>query len=138
MHRSWFRPQKSLQMHNNIKNKIDLNCWKIEKNYQQWFDNFFGFVLLITTNKTASIKKFVKTLMWIFCRIRCLTENNIKNDVAFSVILSTMGEGLRLFKGLRLFRTLVMVKYLGMGKIKLGNILGNILGTDQAREEQDL
>ena len=50
-------------MHNNINNKINLNCWKIEKNYQQWFDNFFALLttklgnylpsLLTTTNKNS-------------------------------------------------------------------------------------
>ena len=64
--------------------------WKIKKNYQQWFDDFFGYVLLIGTSKNGQvrIKKFVKTLLWIFRKIRFSTENTIIYDVTFSVILS--------------------------------------------------
>ena len=65
---------------------------KREKNYHQWFDDFFVcvFTLITTKNSHAHSKKIVKTLMEIFRQIKVLTENTIFYDVTFSVILGTV------------------------------------------------
>ena len=69
-----------------------LKKWKIEKKYQQRFDEFFGFILFITTNKKgrAHIKKLVKTLMDFFQKFSILSENLVNSDVTYSVILGTV------------------------------------------------
>ena len=96
MHRSQFWPQKSLEMHINIKNKIKLYCWKKWKieNYQQWFDNFFGFVLLIFTNKNgrACIKKLIRTSMLHKMVIEIKAEDSIL-AATVQFLISLLGFG---------------------------------------------
>ena len=71
-------------MANNIKNKVNVNNIYL----MSFFDLFFA--LISNTNSTARTKKFVTMLMYMFHKIKILTENTIYYDVTYSVKLSTV------------------------------------------------
>ena len=71
-------------MADNIKNKVNVNSIDLMS-----FLNLC-FALISNKNSTARTKKFVKMLMYMFRKIKILTENTIYYDVTYSVKLSTV------------------------------------------------